>query len=192
MERRKEQHVDEAEASRRAAQTPHMEEQVGHKSDDVEGFRAREQVFLRQKVRLKNGVEMELGAAEDLYYFLEGLQRDMPRAFATLVALVKPKAAARLPEKVSPQALANLKKHVVLQPGDVPSERMAVVLDASYTEQDGLSVLRNPVIYPGFQFAAEREALEQESNYWAARSPRVLRDICGEDTGEKDQGPPRR
>jgi hypothetical protein len=187
MARRRGQQVNQAQTRRRDAQAQRREAPVVHEEEDSQAALQRHQAFLRQQVSLKNGVKMELGTVESVFGGLEDLLEENPRAFATLVALVRPKGATRVPEKVSAKDVEDLKKWVVLGPGDVPTEEMAAVLDASYLEEAGRGLLRDPVIYPNFQFAAEREALREEANSWVARSPQLRRALDNLEKRAKDQ-----
>jgi len=173
MALRRQQAGKNAEKRRRIAQPATIkikEERMKDREDEAERYRRRVEAFLRQKVRLRgNGVEMELGTVESRLLGLQFLQEEKPKAFETLVAIVKPSGATRLPEKVSAKAVAYLKEGGTLRSDGSPEELAAAVLDAAYVETKEGAILRDPVIPPSRAFVEERRALDEEGHYWAAQ-----------------------
>jgi hypothetical protein len=142
--------------------------------NEVADDNPRHDELLHQRIRLKgNGVEMEWGVAQAIVDVLRAFQASDTEAFATLVALVKPRGAKRPPGKVSRKALEALIEngpHIVNANGSV-EEDYAKVLDAAYEETrtgEGV-VLRDPVMYLSREWVEEWAPIDRKVQIELAR-----------------------
>jgi hypothetical protein len=142
--------------------------------------------LMRSKVTLKEtGVEMQMGNAMFLLTRLRDMQERMPRQFATLVALVKPRGAITTAGEVSHKALAILKKHGVVMPDGSPEKRIAAILDAAYVETKEGVVIRDPIVYPSQEIVNELGGVEHD---FAQRLARAAIDVIKEEDRRKRPG----
>jgi hypothetical protein len=149
--------------------------------------RARHTQFLLQKIRLRNGAEMELAMAEATLFMLREMQHERPKQFEALVSIVKPRGATKLPNRISEKAVANLKRRGIFRPPR--REEYAAVLDAAYMETKEGPVLRDPIDYPNKQFAQQWQQLEEEQTSLTVRA--ILDSAKRRKERGEDDGPSR-
>jgi hypothetical protein len=151
--RREGEVVDEKDKQGDEVSPPEYLAEITRQRRNVPGNNELRVELARQKVRLRNGAEMEWGQVWALVKGLRAMQDpdypDGAEAFAALVALVKPRGATRLPDEVSPKGLKRLKSVGLVGADGSVDQDYATVLDASYKEAkngDGVVVV-DPVVY---------------------------------------------